>query len=481
MRRESRGWDGWLGLGCVVLLAGCAGLRAPAPQETPPAPAAWQSPLPGVAVSPMADLARWWQQFDDPLLSELIDAGQALSPDVASAALRIEEARLASVQAGAAVQPAVQAQGSAARGRPDLVTPVGNTQSLGLNLSWELDVFGAGRAAQRAAQARWDGAQAGWHDARVVVAAEVAQAYVGLRTCEALLVPAQADAQSRLDTGRLTELSARAGLQAPATAALARASAAQGQMQVIDQRAQCLASEQALLAWSGWPLERLRGALAPRTARLPQPVALAVASVPAQVLAQRPDVFNAERDVLAAEAELAQRRAVQLPRVSLSGNVGRTRIEAAGMAQSGTVWTVGPVAITFPILDGGLGRAEERFAQAQREAARMRYAATLRRAIQEVEEALIRLQSAADRQAHAQAAVDGFTQSFQAMQARFKAGGASLLELEDTRRSLTQAQSAQISLQQAQVVAWISLYRAMGGGWANPASPTPSPAATQAP
>lgn len=460
-----------LSLATALVVTGCA-FAPPAAPAKPDLPAAWDTALPEPGPEAMAELARWWQQFDDPLLSQLIDAAQALSPTVASAGLRIEQARQASAAAGSALRPGLDAQASASRGRTDPLTPIATVQGVSLQASWELDVFGANRAARRAAQSRWDGARAGWHDARVVVAAEVAQSYLALRTCEALLVPVEADARSRQETATLTASSAQVGLQTEANAALARASAAQGQMQLVAQRAQCQVSHQALVALTGWTPQRLRTALQDRTGRLPQPKALSVVAVPAQVLAQRPDVFEAERTVLAAEAEAARSQALRYPRIGLQGSVGRSHIESAGASGTGSVWSVGPVSVTFPVLDGGLRQANVRLAQAQVDEARVRYAATLRRAVQEVEESLIQLRSAAERQAHAQTAVNGFSQAFLATQARFRVGSASLLELEDTRRSLFQAQSNWIGLKQSQVAAWITLYRALGGGWTT-ASPTP--------
>lgn len=458
----------------AAALGGCAlppHAAGPAPTPVPPA---WQNTLP--AASPATDLSRWWQQFDDPLLSQLIDSAQTVSPTVAAAAARIAQARLVSVQAGALGSPLLEAEGGVSRGRPDLLSPVARTASVSLSASWELDVFGAQRAAQQAAQARWQGAQAGWHDARVVVAAEVAQAYLALRACEAQLGPIEADARSRQDTARVTEHSAQAGFQAPAVAALARASAAQGQQQLIQQRAQCQLYRQALGALTGRTPQQLAAELPARTARLPQPAGLAVTAVPAQVLAQRPDVFDAEREVLAAQAAVNEQQALRYPRVALLGSVGRARVDAVGVSQSGTVWSVGPVSVSFPVWDAGLRRANVVAAQAQVDEARARYSATLRRAIQEVEEALIRLQSASDRQVHAQAAVAGYAQSFRATQALFRTGGTSLLALEDTRRSQVQAQSALISLQQDHVAAWVALYRALGGGW-TPSSDAQAPVA----
>jgi outer membrane protein, multidrug efflux system len=99
------------------------------------------------------------------------------------------------------------------------------------------------------------------------------------------------------------------------------------------------------------------------------------------------------------------------------------------------------------------------------------YRAKLRTAVREVEEALVALQSTADRDADAQVATEGFATSFRATEARFKGGLASLYELEDARRSAVQAQVALIDLQRERSTAWISLYRALGGGWSNPEPP----------
>src|SRR6478735_9284202 len=113
---------------------------------------------------------------------------------IASAGARIAEARATRVGAEAALLPQVNATASASRGRPDLALPLATASNAGLQASWELDVFGGNRA----------GAEATWHDARVIVAAETANQYLGLRACQARLVQTQLDATSRAETARLT-------------------------------------------------------------------------------------------------------------------------------------------------------------------------------------------------------------------------------------------------------------------------------------
>ena len=452
----------------VVTLGACAGLPRPgdAMSNAPAAiaaPSQWQAPLPHGGQ--LTDLARWWQQFDDPLLTQLIDAAQAVSPTLASAQSRIAQARAARVSAVAALGPTLNANASAVRGRQDLSQPLGNTTSAGLQAAWEVDLFGANAAARDAAQARLAGAEASWHDARVSVAAEVAGAYVSLRACEAQRVQTQIDANSRGDTARLTELAAKAGLQATASVALARASAAQGRNLLTQQRALCDLGVKSLVALTGVAEPALRSQLAPAGARLPQPAQIVVASIPADVLAQRPDLFSAAREVLAASADLNQSQAQRYPRIVLNGAIGAARFSSATDTLDGSVWSLGPVSVVMPLFDGGARRANVEAARARYVEASVIYASRLRVAVREVEEALVALDSTAERASYARVATEGFAASYRAADDRFKSGLASLFELEDARRSAVQAQSALIELQRERVVAWISLYRALGGGW----------------
>ena len=175
----------WL-LASTLALGACAGLQIPPEEAAAPvlqAPAQWQTPLPHQGER--TDLARWWAQFQDPLLSQLVEAAQDASASVASARARIEQARATLGGAQAALGPAVNAVGSASRGQQDTGMPVGNRVSAGVQAQWELDLFGGARAVRDAAEERLRGTSALWHEARVSVAAEVATQYTTLRACEA--------------------------------------------------------------------------------------------------------------------------------------------------------------------------------------------------------------------------------------------------------------------------------------------------------
>ena len=323
LRTRRWAWAAWLPLA----LGACATTAPPAQVPAAP-PVAWQAPLPHQGS--LGDMARWWTQLQDPLLVELIDAAQAVSPGIAQAQARLVQARATQVSSRAALLPSLDAQASASRGLNEQLARVATTAQAGLQASWEIDLFGANRATRTAADERLAGAQALWHEARVSVAAEVAQQTSSLRTCLAQLQVAERDAQSRGETARLSDLSERAGFTAPATAALARASAAEAQARASQQRMLCDVDVKTLVALTGWEEPTLRTRLAAPVAAAPDTL-FAIAALPAQVLAQRPDVYNAEREVAAASAEVGSAQAQRYPRLSLSGSVGSAWVRASGV------------------------------------------------------------------------------------------------------------------------------------------------------
>jgi len=366
---------------------------------------------------------------------------------------------------GAALQPNLGAVGSVAQGRAQPGLPITANASLGVQAAWEIDLFGANAAGRDAAQARLDGARAGWHDARSAVAAEVATSYVALRGCEAQLVQVRIDADSRAETARLTDLSAKAGFTAPADAALTRASAAQARTLVVSQRAACDTLLKSLVELTDVAEPALRVRLAPATARVPVPQALPVRVLPAQLLAQRPDLALAARQVAAAAADRRQSRARELPQVALSGSLAAATLRSGGETVNGSVWSLGPLSVNFPLFDGGARAAATGAAAAAYDDAVAQYRGQVRRALREVEVSLVALQATAERETDARAAAQDFEASLRATESRQKGGLASLFDLETARRNAVVAQTALIDLQRERSAAWISLYRALGGGF----------------
>ena len=471
---------------CAALLAasllGACAIAPPPPPEPPALPTAWYAP-PLPHDGQPADLAQWWARFNDPVLADWLARAQTLSPTVAEARARVLDARAQLRGAENAGAPQVAAVGSASRGNQLLAGSVATTLSAGVQASWAIDLWGGAQASVNAAQAQQDAAGAGWHAARVLVASELASAYFGQRLCRVQLQVAQDDRDSRAVTARATAQSEGAGLTAPAVAALARASAADAASRYLQQRQVCEQQTKSLVALTGLAEPELRAQLAQAPA-LPPASALdalfGVAAVPADVLRQRPDVYRAQRVLVAAAESVGVARAALLPSLSLSGSVLAGRGRSGGQDASFNSWSVGPFALNLPLTGRGALQAGVDSAQAGYDSAAVAYAATLRNAIAEVERALVALAALREQQSSNAVALAGYTQSFTGTEARYRVGFASLNELEEARRLKLSADSGAVALQQNRIQAWIDLYVALGGGF-DPAQVPASPDLTAFP
>ena len=449
-------------LAAVLALSACSSLMPPT-QVSAPVPDQWQAPLPhqGNVVA----LTQWWQQQGDPLLVELIAAAQTVSPTVSQALARVAASRSVQATARSALLPSLDAQLSASRGVTGPEIPLVTTLQGGLQTAWEIDLVGANRAVDSAALANVHGTQALWHDARVSVAAEVANLYYDMANCTQQLALAQRDAKSRQETARLTAINAGVGFVAPAVGAMARASAADGNSRVTQQNALCELDTKALVALTAIPEPELKAKLAASFATQRVAAPISVATVPAQTIAQRPDVFAAERDVVVASAQVGSAKAQRLPRLTLNGSIGTMRYGDAGVEQNLSVWSFGPLALSLPIFDGGRRVAAVDSAQANYEAVVTTYRAKVRQAVREVEEAMVNLHSTEARTDDAKVSTQGYAETLTATQTRYGQGLASLVELEDARRNALASESSQLALNLERNRAWVALYRALGGGF----------------
>ena len=459
---------------CLPLMAACAAPSMP-PTEAPVTPPPdWYAPVPHDGS--LRELGQWWSSLQDPVLVELIVAAENVSGTLAQARSRIEQARATRIGAGAALGPLEDGGANASRGFSQETLGVATIVQGTVQASWETDIFGGNRAARDAAQARFEGAQAQWHDARVSVAAETADRYFTLRSCRDTLAVMRDDAASRAETARLTTLTAEAGFQSPANAELARASSAEAAGRLTQQQGQCDIEVKTLVGLTDLPEPMLRAKVVGAPAGTVTPFAVPV--VPAELLAQRPDVYALERDVAAASFDVGTAEAAKYPSLRLNGSIGGGMVRTQGVGTTSATWSIGPVELSVPIFDGGRRAADADAARARYEEAVALYRAKVRDAVKEVEQALVTLQSAIDRSSDAQAAANGYRAAFLAAEASYRSGLGSLIEMEDVRRTALAAQMNVVSLQRERISAWISLYRAMGGGWNRPGSP--SPTSTQA-
>jgi len=453
----------WGPIATAALLSACSTTLLPPSRVDAPVAPAWQAPLPHAGA--VGNLAHWWQQQGDAVLAELITAAQAASPTVANALTRIEDAHAKQAAAYGALVPNISAQAGASRGVTQPQVPVATTVQGGLQASWELDLVGANRAVNNAAAAQIESSRAQWHDARVSVAAEVANLYYAQGACLQLQETSRSDAASHKETARLTDINTRAGFVSASVAGLAQASAADSNNRLTQQTAQCDLNTKALVALTALPEPLVRSKLAAAWAHPAQAMPISVSSVPAQTIAQRPDVFAAERDVVVAAAAVGNAKAQRYPRLSLNGSIGAMRVSSGGAEQNESTWSFGPLAISLPVWDGGQRAAAVQSAQAAYQGSIAVYQAKVRQAVREVEEALVTLQSTEARATDAAVATRGYAESLAATRTRYDHGLSSLMELEEARRMALSAQSAQITLQGQRNTAWVSLYRALGGGF----------------
>lgn len=462
-----------------LLLTGCGmkggWLTTVGPDYRPPAaPTAQQwyapQPLPIAHKGNLAHLKRWWERFNDPTLDRLLAAAQAESATIANAKARIEEARAKLIGSDSMFLPNLDISLSSNRSSFSFgETPFLRTQhQLGLQSSWEIDLFGGLARQREAAVSQLESRTAAWHDARVAVAAELANAYLAYRYCEIQVLSVKTDTNSRIASEKLLDMAAKAGLRNSADAALARASAAEGKKLWLQQQAECDRSVKGLVAMTGLGERQVRQLLLPapgRVAKLPNPPAFTVNAIPAKVLLQRPDVAVAERDMAEASAKIGVEQAKRFPKLSLSGNFTPVLQNINGSALTlAETWSIGPT-LNLPLFDAGKRAADVETAKAQYIAATSQFRATVRTAAKEVEEALVRLTSADQQLPHARSAASGYKSSFQSAQQLYAAGLGNLLDTETARRSLLNADLAVNSLEQEKASAWIALYRAVGGSW----------------
>ncbi|MET0282765.1 MAG: TolC family protein, partial [Steroidobacteraceae bacterium] len=184
-------------------------------------------------------------------------------------------------------------------------------------------------------------------------------------------------------------------------------------------------------------------------------------SLPATVLQQHPDLVAADRDAAAAWSEIAVAKAERLPRIDLTALLSGNWIRAAGSTLDFTTWAFGATAAA-PLFDGGAGISRVRAAEARFRAADARLRLAVRRIVQDLEQVMALGQSSRIRLATAQEALLAARDSFDVTEQQWRAGAASLFELEDARRQRAIAEDAAIAASRDRAQAWIAMIKAVG-------------------
>lgn len=445
-------------------------------------PENWQAPLPhGGEIS---NLNEFWQRYPNPVLLEFISSAQKNAPTLATALANLADARTNRVRANAARLPKLDANASASRAlqQPEdmkfsggggqgnfgfINVPV-NTTQIGLQAAWELDLYGANKALTEAALLQEDAAKAGWHEARVAIAAEVATSYFNYTLCQQQAEFQNGIAQSYAESARLTEIAYGAGFSDIAKMSLALANLADARQQALQQTGQCELEIKNMVALTFMDENTVRQKLkiAAETApKIDLNKLFVINEVPAQALAQRPDVYRAELDLVRAAANVKKAAADRLPKVSLNGSIGWMRMSSEFFESQGRIWSIGPVSITLPIFDGGILAASKEATEARYAEAAAKYRGVVQTAVKETESALVTLHATGERQKDVAIALQKLQANIDAAETRYTAGFASKTDVEETKRALMSAQKNALGLQQGRANAWLNLYRAAGGGW----------------
>ncbi|MFG6443246.1 efflux transporter outer membrane subunit [Roseateles sp. LKC17W] len=456
----------------LALLAACTTAPPAAPPASTAIPAAWRSPLPHGGST--AALGTWWQSFSDPALARLIERAQGQSPTLAQAAARRRQAEAGAAQARAALLPALTANAQAQRGRALNGVPGNSTQAgATLNASWEIDLFGGQRAAAEAGAAEASAATADWHAARVSLAADLAQAYVQLRLAQAREESAELDTRFAEQTAAWGRQQQAAGLLSASDAALLNTERAVATANRSQWRAEAQIALQTLALLCGERAEVLAAELAPPAVapegialRRSQPRAPAfdVAGLPAQLLAQRPDLAAAHQRWIASVQQQRSVEAQRWPQLSLAALAGETRLRAGGITSNASTWAFGP-SLSLPLFDAGLRKARAEGAEAAADEAAAALQARWQQAVAEVEQQLQRVAASTERERE----IDAVKREWEGIAlrtgAQAQAGLQSGLQRNTTYRNALAAYDAVLGVRAEQALAWISLYRALGGGW----------------
>jgi multidrug efflux system outer membrane protein len=434
------------------------------------APAAFRGAEGAAQQASIADLP-WWEIFKDPVLQGLIKKSLANNYDLLIAVERIEQARQVAAQARAQFYPWFDYQGAIGGTRNPLgvITGGGQTRSkaegavlVGLNASWEADVWGRIRRSNEAVKAQYLATEEAKRAVMLSLVSDVAQAYFELLGLDLQLEIAKQNTASFGDTLKLFNQRLEGGVASKlqtsrAEAAQATASATIPELQGLIE----LKENQINLLLGQTPGD------IPRTAKLldqtlPPEVP---AGLPSALLERRPDVLSAEQQVRAANAEIGIAQANFFPQIGLTAFLGRGSSPLANFSSPNAIIWNALARAAGPIYQGGALKAQKREAIAVWKETALQYQQTALSAFQDVSNALISRQQYEATRVEQARAEQAFQDAVKVAFQRYNAGKASYYEVLEAQQLLFPSQSnlAQTQLNQRLVI--VQLYKALGGGW----------------
>ncbi|HSI21919.1 MAG TPA: efflux transporter outer membrane subunit [Methylophilaceae bacterium] len=456
----------------AALLPACSFLQTNHEKPVPELPDQWKTTGEGKQASDAGE--RWWMLFDDPVLDKLVDEALQHNHDIEAAAARILEAEAALGVTEADRYPIVTAGGNGSRTGSSEATAVQqpgiprvqNNVRVTLNASYELDVWGKFRRASDAARAQLLAAESARDTVRLTLTADVAQQYFNLLAADAQVEVIRDVLKTRADSLGLLRLRGESGLvsEYEIRQAEAEEAAARSQLAAALRAQENLQSVLAILLGRS-PREVMDGQVERGNVATTQAVWVPD-GLPSDLLLRRPDIREAEQNLLAQDARIDAARAEFFPAISLTAYVGSESATLANLFSGPAGIFQFALGLAQPIFNAGRLTFSVKAAEARREQAVAAYKKAVASAFGDVRTALNNQTAArATLQAESERIV-ALVDARRLANMRYEGGVSSRLEVLDADRQLLQAQLARVDAENAQRAAVVGLFKALGGGWA---------------
>lgn len=455
----------------ATLLPACSLLHSEREQVSPVLPAAWAQ-LDG-AQSANAVGEHWWTLFGDPVLDTLVAEALEHNHDVAVAAARVQEAEATLGVTDADRYPVVTAGANGSRRGISEKTSTffgsipryQNNVRATLDASYELDLWGKYRRASDAARAQLLSAEAGQDTVALTLSAQVSQQYFNLLAADAQIAVLNQVLQTRMDSLALLQSRSQAGVSSDYEVRQAEAEVASVKSQLASAQKTQDTLESALAILLGRsPRDVMQGKL-DRGVAAPMQVLWVPDGLPSELLLRRPDLRQAEQQLLAEDARIDVARADYFPSISLTAFLGQESATMGSLFSGPAGIFQFALGITQPIFNAGRLKYSIKVAEARRQQALESYRKAIAEAFGDVRNALTAQTSARKVFQAESERVKALQETLRLANLRYEGGVSSRLEVLDADRQLLQAKLASIDAENAQRAAVVSLFKALGGGW----------------
>lgn len=455
----------------VLVLSGCAAVGPDYREPQIQTPDAWSESIAAeVAQDQDASLQTWWTIFNDPVLDDLIERARQANLDLKIAVTRIDAARFALAAARGGRQPVVAGNANASIEHPsDSESEPGadnNIESyqLGLGASWEIDVFGRVRRHIEAAGARYQASVEDYRDVMVSLYADVALAYIDIRTAQQRIADVGANAASMRSSLELAEALEKSGLASQLDVLQARANLEYTQaliplLQIVLEK-----SVNRLAVLLGQEAGSLQAEFA-ETQPLPAVGAVLGIGVPASVLRQRPDIRRGERLLAEQSAQVGIATAAMYPSFSLAGFFGLQSNSLSGLFKDSALSWGLQSPVQWDLFNGGILRSNVDYQDAILQQRLLQYRQDILKAIEEVENAIASFNFNRIRGEHLESATDALAGAVDLVLVQYRTGLTDFNNVLTTQRDLVSFQDQLTATRSNAEAALVGLYRALGGGW----------------